>query len=318
MSLPFTAFSKDYLDEIKTSITKYVTKTPVLSNKIINSICGAEIFFKCENFQKSGSFKFRAATNAVLNLDSAQKKNGVITHSSGNFAQALSLASQAQNITAHIVMPKNAPEFKKRAVLQCNNNLVECQSTIIDREKISKKIQDKYDLTFIHPSNNLNVILGNSTVVSELLEDHTDLDYIICPIGGGGLISGSALACEAYSSSCEVIGAEPANVNDAYRSLQSKQIEYNSTTDTLADGLRTNLGDINFPIILKYVNTIICIDEIEIINAMKLIYDKLDMLIEPSSAVAFAAVLKEKEKFKGKKIGVIISGGNVENNNLPF
>ena len=318
MSLPFTAFSKDYLDEIKTSITKYVTKTPVLSNKIINSICGAEIFFKCENFQKSGSFKFRAATNAVLNLDSSQKKNGVITHSSGNFAQALSLASQAQNITAHIVMPKNAPEFKKRAVLQCNNNLVECQSTIIDREKISKKIQDKYDLTFIHPSNNLNVILGNSTVVSELLDDHTDLDYIICPVGGGGLISGSALACEAYSSSCEVIGAEPANVNDAYRSLQSKQIEYNSTTDTLADGLRTNLGDINFPIILKYVNTIICIDEIEIINAMKLIYDKLDMLIEPSSAVAFAAVLKEKEKFKGKKIGVIISGGNVENNNLPF
>ena len=318
MSLPFTAFSKDYLDEIKTSITKYVTKTPVLSNKIINSICGAEIFFKCENFQKSGSFKFRAATNAVLNLDSSQKKNGVITHSSGNFAQALSLASQAQNITAHIVMPKNAPEFKKRAVLQCNNNLVECQSTIIDREKISKKIQDKYDLTFIHPSNNLNVILGNSTVVSELLDDHIDLDYIICPVGGGGLISGSALACEAYSSSCEVIGAEPANVNDAYRSLQSKQIEYNSTTDTLADGLRTNLGDINFPIILKYVNTIICIDEIEIINAMKLIYDKLDMLIEPSSAVAFAAVLKEKEKFKGKKIGVIISGGNVENNNLPF
>ena len=318
MSLPFTAFSKDYLDEIKTSITKYVTKTPVLSNKIINSICGAEIFFKCENFQKSGSFKFRAATNAVLNLDSAQKKNGVITHSSGNFAQALSLASQAQNITAHIVMPKNAPEFKKRAVLQCNNNLVECQSTIIDREKISKKIQEKYDLTFIHPSNNLNVILGNSTVVSELLDDHTDLDYIICPVGGGGLISGSAVACEAYSSSCEVIGAEPANVNDAYRSLQSKQIEYNSTTDTLADGLRTNLGDINFPIILKYVNTIICIDEIEIINAMKLIYDKLDMLIEPSSAVAFAAVLKEKEKFKEKKIGVIISGGNVENNNLPF
>tara|TARA_B100000767_G_scaffold169488_1_gene158683 strand:- start:852 stop:1808 length:957 start_codon:yes stop_codon:yes gene_type:complete len=318
MSLPFTTFSKDYLDEIRTSITKYVTKTPVLSNKIINSICGAEIFFKCENFQKSGSFKFRAATNAVLNLDSSQKKNGVITHSSGNFAQALSLASQAQNITAHIVMPKNAPEFKKRAVLQCNNNLVECQSTIIDREKISKKIQEKYDLTFIHPSNNLNVILGNSTVVSELLDDHTDLDYIICPVGGGGLISGSAVACEAYSSSCEVIGAEPANVNDAYRSLQSKQIEYNSTTDTLADGLRTNLGDINFPIILKYVNTIICIDEIEIINAMKLIYDKLDMLIEPSSAVAFAAVLKEKEKFKGKKIGVIISGGNVENNNLPF
>ena len=309
---------KENLIKVHQKIKPYIHNTPVLSSKLLNEIVGAKLYFKCENFQKSGSFKFRAATNAVLKLDSSQKQNGVITHSSGNFAQALSLASQAQNITAHIVMPKNAPEFKKRAVLQCNNNLVECQSTIMDREKISKKIQDKYDLTFIHPSNNLNVILGNSTVVSELLDDHTDLDYIICPIGGGGLISGSALACEAYSSRCEVIGAEPTNVNDAYRSLQSKQIEYNSTTDTLADGLRTNLGDINFPIILNYINTIICIDEIEIINAMKLVYDKLDMLIEPSSAVTFAAVLKEKEKFKGKKIGVIISGGNVENNNLPF
>ena len=193
-----------------------------------------------------------------------------------------------------------------------------CKSTLKSREETSKEIQDKYNLTFIHPSNNFDVILGNSTVVSELLNDHTDLDYVLCPVGGGGLISGSALACEVYSNKCEVIGVEPLNVNDAYRSLLSGKIEFNSTTDTIADGLRTNLGDINFPIILKYIKTIICVEESEIVNAMNLVYDKLDMLIEPSSAVAFAGVLKEREKFKGKKIGIIISGGNVEKKNLSF
>ena len=310
--------SIESLEKVKNLTSSYTIKTPVLINQKINAICGAEIFFKCENFQNSGSFKFRAATNAVLNLDDSQKKNGVITHSSGNFAQALSLASQNQSITAHIVMPENAPEIKKQSVLKSNSNLVVCKSTLESREQTSKEIQDKHNLTFIHPSNNLDVILGNSTVVSELLNDHNDLDYIICPVGGGGLISGSALACEAYSNKCEVVGAEPLNVNDAYRSLQSGKIEFNSTTDTIADGLRTNLGDINFPIILNYIKTIICVEESEIVNAMKLVYDKLDMLIEPSSAVAFAGVLKEKEKFKGKKIGVIISGGNVEKKNLPF
>ena len=310
--------SRKSLEKVKNITSTYTIKTPVLINQKINAICSAEIFFKCENFQKSGSFKFRAATNAILNLDDSQKKNGVITHSSGNFAQALSLASKNQSITAHIVMPENAPQIKKQSVLKSNSNLVVCKSTLESREKTSKKIQHKHNLTFIHPSNNLDVILGNSTVVSELLNDYNDLDYIICPVGGGGLLSGSALACEVYSNKCEVVGAEPLNVNDAYRSLRSGKIEFNSTTDTIADGLRTNLGDINFPIILNYIKTIICVEESEIVNAMKLVYDKLDMLIEPSSAVAFAGVLKEKEKFKGKKIGVIISGGNVEKKNLPF
>ena len=310
--------SRKYLEKVNNLTSTYTIKTPVLINQKINAICGAEIFFKCENFQKSGSFKFRAATNAVLNLNDSQKKNGVITHSSGNFALALSLASQNQSITAHIVMPENAPEIKKQSVLKSNSNLVVCKSTLKSREETSKEIQDKYNLTFIHPSNNFDVILGNSTVVSELLNDHTDLDYVLCPVGGGGLISGSALACEVYSNKCEVIGVEPLNVNDAYRSLLSGKIEFNSTTDTIADGLRTNLGDINFPIILKYIKTIICVEESEIVNAMNLVYDKLDMLIEPSSAVAFAGVLKEREKFKGKKIGIIISGGNVEKKNLSF
>ena len=310
--------SRKSLDIVKSSMSKYVINTPVLKNKELNLICDSEIVFKCENFQKSGSFKFRAATNAILNLNEIDKKNGVITHSSGNFAQALALASKNQNISSHIVMPKNAPNFKKNAVIKTTDNLIECKSTLEDREKTTTEIQTKYNLTFIHPSNDLNVILGNSTVVSELIQDHANLDYILCPIGGGGLIAGSALACNAYSNQCEIIGVEPLNVNDAYRSLKSKKIEYNLKTDTIADGLRTNLGDINFPIILDYIKSIICVNEDEIINAMKLIFDKLNILIEPSSAVAFAGLLKEKEKFKGKKVGVILSGGNVDSNKLPF
>lgn len=312
------SISRKSLEIVQSSISQYVIRTPVLKNKEFNSIRDSKIFFKCENFQKSGSFKFRAATNAILNLNETVKKSGVITHSSGNFAQALALASKNQHTSSYIVMPQNAPKFKKNAVIKTTDNLIECKSTLEDREKTTTEIQNKYNLTFIHPSNNLDVILGNSTVVSELIQDHPDLDYILCPIGGGGLIAGSALACKAHSNKCEIIGVEPLNVNDAYKSLKSKKIEYNLKTDTFADGLRTNLGDINFPIILKHIKSIICVSEDEIINAMKLIYNKLNILIEPSSAVAFAGVLKEKEKFKGKKVGVILSGGNVDSKKLPF
>ena len=312
------SISRKSLEIVQSSMSQYVIKTPVLKNKEFNSICDSKIFFKCENFQKSGSFKFRAATNAILNLNETVKKSGVITHSSGNFAQALALASKNQHISSYIVMPQNAPKFKKNAVLKINDNLIECKSTLDERENTTREIQNKYNLTFIHPSNNLDVILGNSTVVSELIQDHADLDYILCPIGGGGLLAGSALACNAYSNKCEIIGVEPLNVNDAYKSLKSKKIEYNLNTDTIADGLRTNLGDINFPIILEHIKSIICVSEDEIINAMKLIYNKLNILIEPSSAVAFAGVLKEKEKFKGKKVGIILSGGNVDSKKLPF
>ena len=312
------SISRKSLEIVQSSMSQYVIKTPVLKNKEINSICDSIIFFKCEKFQKSGSFKFRAATNAILNLNETVKKSGVITHSSGNFAQALALASKNQHISSYIVMPQNAPKFKKNAVLKINDNLIECKSTLDERENTTREIQNKYNLTFIHPSNNLDVILGNSTVVSELIQDHADLDYILCPIGGGGLLAGSALACNAYSNKCEIIGVEPLNVNDAYKSLKSKKIEYNLNTDTIADGLRTNLGDINFPIILEHIKSIICVSEDEIINAMKLIYNKLNILIEPSSAVAFAGVLKEKEKFKGKKVGIILSGGNVDSKKLPF
>ena len=310
--------SKKEILTVRDRLSKYVQKTPIITNDYINTICNANVYFKCENYQTTSSFKFRAATNALLNLSSIQSKNGVITHSSGNFAQALACSTKMQQIKSHIVMPKNAPEFKKKAVLKYTKNLVECESTIEARKKTSLRIKKIFDLTFIHPSNNANVILGNSTVVSEMLNEQNDLNYIFCPIGGGGLIAGSALSANVLSENCEIIGVEPFEVDDAYRSINSGKIEFNTSTNTIADGLRTNLGDINFPVIIKSIKKIIRVSEKEIIFAMKLIYNEMKILIEPSSAVTLAGLLKTKNFYKKNKIGIIISGGNVDKNKLPF
>ena len=215
-------------------------------------------------------------------------------------------------------MPENAPGIKKHSVLKYDINLIECKSTLEAREETTSKILLENDLHFIHPSNNIDVILGNSTIGTELLEEHPDLDYILTPIGGGGLISGIAIASDVLSNKCEVVGVEPKQVDDAYRSLKSGRIEYNSSTTTIADGLRTNLGDINFPIIKKLINKIICVKEDEIINAMKIFIEKLDVVIEPSSAVALAGLIAEKELYKNKKVGVVISGGNVDLDSLSI
>lgn len=309
---------KKYFEKISSSISKYCKQTPSLSSIFINDLCGSDIVFKCENFQITGSFKYRAATNAILNLTDEKRSKGVITHSSGNFAQALACAAKSQNIEAHIVMPENAPAFKKKSVEKYNNNLIQSKPTVKDRENMTRLVLQKNKLSFIHPSNNLDVILGNSTIATELLSNNPNLDFILCPVGGGGLLSGLALSSSALSEKCEVIGVEPINVNDAYRSIISKQIETNKTTNTIADGLRTNLGNINFPIILKHVNKIICVQEEEIIDAMHLIHKELGILVEPSGAVSLAGLLKEKKIFKNKKIAVVISGGNVDPNKLPF
>jgi threonine dehydratase len=202
--------------------------------------------------------------------------------------------------------------------LKYDVNLIECKSTLEAREKTTSKILLENDLHFIHPSNDIDVILGNSTIGTELLKEFPDLDYILAPIGGGGLISGIAIASDVFSNKCEVIGVEPKEVDDAYRSLQSGKIEYNSSTKTIADGLRTNLGDINFPIIKKLIRKIICVKENEIINTMKIFIEKLDLVIEPSSAVALAGLIAKKEIYRNKKVGVVISGGNVDLNELAF
>ncbi len=278
----------------------------------------ADIHFKCENFQKGGAYKIRGATNAVLQLPDGQKVRGVVTHSSGNFAQALSLAAKNVGIEAFIVMPSTAPQVKKDAVAEYGGKIIECEPTLAAREAAAKKIEQETGATFIHPSNDENVIIGQGTAGMELLEEQPDLDFIVVPVGGGGLIAGTSLAAYYFGKGCKVIGGEPLEVDDAYRSLKSGKIESNETTNTIADGLKTQLGDKSFPIIKQYVDSIIRVTEDEIVYAMRLIWERMKIIIEPSSAVALAAVLSEKDRFKGKKVGIIISGGNVDLKTLPF
>ncbi|MEH6536303.1 MAG: threonine/serine dehydratase [Psychroserpens sp.] len=310
--------TKDNLSTCHNRIKPFIHNTPVLSSRLVNNLVGADVYFKCENFQKAGAYKMRGATNAIMQLTDDQKSKGVVTHSSGNFAQALSLAAKSQNVKATIVMPSNSPSVKKNAVAEYGGHIIECEPTIKARQAAADHIVNETGATFIHPSNDPEVILGQGTACMELLKEHPDLDAIFCPVGGGGLIAGSALAAFYFGNYCEVLGGEPLEADDAYRSLISGKIETNTTTNTIADGLRTQLGHHNFPIIQKHVKQIIRVSENEIIEAMRFIWERMKIIIEPSSAVTFAAVLKEKEQFKDKKIGVIISGGNVDVNNLPF
>lgn len=309
---------KNVVENCYHTINPFIHQTPVLSSQFINEIADADLFFKCENFQRAGSYKIRGATNAILNLTDDQKKYGVVTHSSGNFAQALSLAAKSIGVKAHIVMPTSAPKVKMEAVKQYDGNIVLCEPTLDARELTAKHISDTTGATFIHPSNNTNVIIGQGTAAYELLQKHSGLDAIFCPIGGGGLIAGTCLATKTKHPRCKVYGGEPFEVDDAYRSLISGKIETNSTTKTIADGLRTNLGDKNFPIIQKHVSQIIRVTEEEIVSAMRLVWERMKIIIEPSSAVSVAAVLKRTTKIKDKKIGIIISGGNVDLSQLPF
>lgn len=310
--------TKKEVEEVCERVKPYIHITPVLRSSYLNELSGAEVFFKCENFQKMGAFKMRGATNAILQLSKSQRKAGVVTHSSGNFAQALSLAAKNLGVKAYIVMPENAPKVKKEAVKAYGGIITESESTAIAREKEAERIQNETGAIFIHPSNDKNVILGNATSAAELLESHPDLDYIITPVGGGGLIAGTAFSAKYFGNSCKTIGAEPFEVDDAFRSLQSGNIEFNETTNTIADGLKTFLGDVNFPIIKELVSEIIRVEENEIISAMKLIWERMKIIVEPSSAVALAALLREKKRFENKKIGIILSGGNIDLSNLPF
>ena len=310
--------TKDNLIACYTRIEPYVHKTPVLSSRLINRLVGADVYFKCENFQRTGAYKMRGATNAIIQLTNEQKQKGVVTHSSGNFAQALALAAQSLGVTAYIIMPSNSPQVKKNAVAEYGGNILECKPTINARQAAADKIAENTGATFIHPSNNIDVILGQGTACIELLKKHPNLGSVFCPVGGGGLIAGSALAIHYFGNDCNIFGGEPFEADDAYRSLLSGKIETNTTTNTIADGLRTQLGDINFPIILKHVKKIIRVTEDDIIEAMRLIYERMKIIIEPSSAVAVAALIKNKKDFKNQKVGIIISGGNVDINNLPF
>jgi len=293
-------------------IDSIVHRTPVLTSSTLDLMVGAEVFLKCENFQRMGAYKMRGASHAIARLHEDELAKGVVTHSSGNFAQAIALAAKLKGIKACIVMPENAPSVKVDAVKGYGADIVFSGSRPIDREQTVNKVIEERGMTFIHPSNNMQVILGNSTCTQELLEEIPGLDIIIAPVGGGGLLAGTALAAHWLSPMTQVWAAEPQNVDDAYRSLQSGKIEVNDTADTIADGLRTNLGDVNFPIIKELVSKVLLVSEEEIIAAMWWIWERMKIIIEPSSAVAVAAVIKYKDEMKGKRIGVIISGGNAD------
>tara|TARA_B100001093_G_scaffold518919_1_gene605571 strand:- start:6115 stop:7053 length:939 start_codon:yes stop_codon:yes gene_type:complete len=304
---------------VKTSkrIHHLIHKTPVISSKSINKIVGAELFFKCENFQKMGAFKMRGAANAILKLSETEKNKGVTTHSSGNFAQAVALSSRMSNINATIVMPNNAPSVKKNAVIGYGAKVVDCQPTLEAREKTAQEIVNKTGATFLHPYNCYNVISGNATATMELLDQTTQLETIFAPIGGGGLISGTALAAN-YFSTTKVYGSEPKGADDAYQSFKSGKLVPITNPQTIADGLRTSLGDKCFPIIQKYVEDIFTVEEHEIIGALRLTWERMKIIIEPSCAVPLAAIIKNKHLFKNQRIGIIITGGNVDLAKLPF
>ena len=299
-------------------IKDFVHQTPVYTSQSINNIVGGNLFFKCENFQKVGAFKFRGACNAVFSLSDQEAKRGVATHSSGNHAAALALAAQLRRVDAHIAMPSNAPEIKKKAVAGYGAKITFCEPTLQARENTLAKVISETGATEIHPYNNFQVISGQGTAVKELIEDNGEFDIILAPVGGGGLLSGTAISVKHLIPKCKVIACEPEGADDAYRSFQSGEIIPSKSPNTIADGLLTSLGELNFAIIQKNVDDIVTVSEDKIIEAMRLIWERMKIIIEPSSAVPLGAILQKKINVKNKKVGIILSGGNVDLKRLPF
>ncbi len=299
-------------------VKKYAHRTPVLTASSINNMVGGDLFFKCENFQKVGAFKFRGACNAVFSLSDEEAQKGVATHSSGNHAAALALAAKMRGIAAHIVMPNNSPEIKKKAVAGYGAKITFCEPTLQARESTLAQIVTETGATEIHPYNNFNVIAGQGTAAKEMIEDSGNFDIIVAPVGGGGLLSGTALSAKYLLPGCKVIAAEPAGADDAFRSFQAKKIIPSVNPKTIADGLLTSLGERNFAIIMQNVDDIVTVSEEKIVEAMRMIWERMKIIIEPSSAVPLAAILEGKIDVRNKKVGIILSGGNLDLGKLPF
>lgn len=295
-----------------------IHKTPVLTSSAINNILDTKLFFKCENFQKVGAFKFRGASNAVFSMSKEDAQKGVATHSSGNHAAALALAARMRGVKAYIVMPESAPDVKKKAVAGYGAEIIFCKPTLEARETTLEEVVEKTGATFIHPYNNFMIVSGQGTAAKELLEEVPGQDIIMAPVGGGGLLSGTAISTKSMSPESKVIAAEPKGADDAYRSFKSGKLAPSVNPDTIADGLLTSLSPLTFTIIREEVDDIITVSEDAIINAMRLIWERMKIVIEPSSAVPLAAVLENKPFFSGKRVGIILSGGNVELSKLPF
>ncbi|NRA50776.1 MAG: pyridoxal-phosphate dependent enzyme [Phaeodactylibacter sp.] len=316
---PLTSIpTKADIEATHEAIRPYIHRTPVLTCTAIDKIAGASLFFKCENFQKVGAFKMRGASNAAVRLSEADRQQGLATHSSGNHAQAVALSAKLMGVPAYIVMPENAPAAKRAATEGYGARITTCANTLAARESTLQQVVEETGATFIHPYNDYNVIGGQATCAKELLEDTDGLDLLIAPVGGGGLMSGTALSARYFAPGVKVIGSEPLAVDDAFRSLKSGALQSNATIDTIADGLRTNLGEKTFGILQKELDDIFLVSEEEIINAMQLIWTRMKIIIEPSCAVPLAAILKHPEVFKGKRVGIILTGGNVDLKQLPF
>ncbi|MFH1050269.1 MAG: pyridoxal-phosphate dependent enzyme [bacterium] len=308
---------EDIFDAVE-RIKPYAKRTPVLTSQSINEIIGAEIFFKCENFQKVGAFKFRGAVNAVFSLSEDEARRGVATHSSGNHAQALALASKIKGIPATIVMPDNSTKVKIDAVKGYGAEVVFCEPTLQARESTLKKVIAQKQATFIHPYDNYNVIAGAGTSAKELVEEIPNLDYVITPVGGGGLLSGSSISVKSLSAGTKVVAAEPEGADDAYRSLIAGKIIPSVNPNTICDGLLTSLSDRTFKIISQNVDAIVTLADKDTSKAMKLIWERMKIIVEHSSATALGILLGGKIDIKGKRIGIILSGGNVDLEHLHW
>ncbi|HOY38315.1 MAG: pyridoxal-phosphate dependent enzyme [Bacteroidales bacterium] len=304
--------------EASRRIAPYIHVTPILSNKTINSMVGGTILFKCENFQKAGSFKIRGACNAVFSLSELQAKNGVCTHSSGNFGQALALAASYRGIQAHIVMPKTSSCVKVEAVKAYSGNVRFCEPNLMSRESTAREVIDATGAAFIHPYDDYIIMSGQGTAIAEVMRSEQNIDIVMTPVGGGGLISGTAVAAKSLNRKIWVIAAEPIQANDAFRSFYAKKWFPSENPDTIADGLLTSLGERNFALILNFVDDILTCREKSIYEAMRLIWERMKIIIEPSSAVPLACVLENKGIFENKTTCIVLSGGNIDLNRNWF
>jgi threonine dehydratase len=304
--------------EAHARIRDKINRTPVMTSETLDAMAAAGLFFKCENLQKSGAFKARGATNALFSLSDEEARRGVATHSSGNHAAALSRAAKLRGIPAYIVMPNNSPKAKQASVRRYGGEIIFCEPTLAARESTASEVIKRTGAAFIHPYNDLRVMAGQGTTAIELLEQVPDLELILCPVGGGGQLSGIAVATKALKPSIRVVGVEPAGADDAARSLKAGHIIPSVNPKTIADGLLTSLGEKPFVEIQRDVDDIVTVTEDSIINAMRLIWEVMKIVVEPSGAVAYAAVVERKIQFQGKRAGLILSGGNLDLDKLPW
>ncbi len=299
-------------------IRPHITRTPVLTNARLNAACGGKLFFKCENLQKAGAFKARGATNAVFSLADVEALRGVATHSSGNHAAALARAAKLRRIPAYIVMPSNSAKPKIRLVEAYGGRITFCEPNQAAREATCLRLLEETLANLVHPFEDERVMAGQGTAALELLEEIPDLDYLLCPVGGGGLLCGTAVAARALRPQIKIVGTEPAGADDAARSFRAHQRIPLTTSDTIADGLRTSIGQTNFALARQYVDDIVTVSEAGIVAAMHMIWDAVKIVIEPSAAVPYAAIMEQRLDVTHRRVGIILSGGNVDLDALPW